>query len=71
MPVTTAPSCKMFQRDRFALIDFLLHRRPAGNHHIAAAAIELDDFDRNVLAHQRVQVAERADIHLRTGHERH
>ena len=42
--------CEMLQGDGLAELFLLLgHGRFARNHHVAAAAVELDDLDRNVL----------------------
>ncbi len=46
------------------------HRHLARHHHVAAAAIQLDDLDRNVLAEQRIQIVRGAHVDLRAGHER-
>src|ERR1017187_8949608 len=61
---------QMLQRDALARIDLFLQRQLARHHHIAAAAVELDDLDRNVLPDQRIQIAHRARVGLRTRHER-
>ena len=60
---------QMFQRDRFADRDLFLHGRLARDHHVAAAAIQLDDFDRDILAHQGIEIVDRARVGLRAGHE--
>jgi hypothetical protein len=59
MPVTTA----------LADVDLFFDRQLARHYHIAAAAIQLDDFNRYVLAHQGVQVMHRSRIGLRARHE--
>ena len=60
---------KMFQRGALADGDLFLDRRFARDHHIAAAAVQLDDLDRNVLPDQRIEIVHGARIGLRTGHE--
>ena len=61
---------QVFQGDGLADVDLFLDRHLARHHHVAAAAVELDDLDRDVLAHQGIQVVNRARIGLRTRHER-
>ena len=60
---------QVFESRGLADGDFFLDRSLARNHHVAAAAIQLDDLDRDVLAHQGIQVVNRPRIGLRTGHE--
>src|SRR6185437_4383327 len=47
---------------------FLQHRF-ARDHHIAALLVELDDADADLLPHEGIDVAHRADIELRAGQE--
>ena len=60
---------QVLQRGALADLDLLFHRHLARDHHVSAAAVELDDLDRNVLSHQGVQVVHRARIGLRSRHE--
>ena len=62
--------CQVFEGDGLADVDLFLDRHLARHHHVAAAAVELDDLDRDVLADQGIQVVHRARIGLRTRHER-
>ena len=68
-PVTTAPSDEMLERGALARVDLFLDRQLARDHHVAAAPVELDDLDRNILADQRIQIVHGARIGLRTRHE--
>src|ERR1035437_8460657 len=61
---------EMLQGDALARIDLVLHRQLARYHYVAAAPVELDDLDRDVLPDERIQVVHRARVGLRTGHER-
>src|ERR1035437_8022349 len=63
------PLRQMLQGDALARVDLLLDRHLARNHHVPAAAIELDDLDRDILTDQGVHVVNRAGIGLRAGHE--
>ena len=67
--MTTEPSCQVVERGTLALGDFLLDGQLARNHHVAAAAVELDDLDRNVLPDEGIEIVHRPRIGLRTGHE--
>ncbi len=58
------------QRRALARVLLFLHRHLARHHHVAAAAVQLDDLDRNVLAQQRIQIVGRPHVNLRAGHER-
>ena len=60
---------QMLQGGALARVDLLFDGGLARHHHVAAAAIELDDFDRDVLSHQRIQVVDRTRIRLAPGHE--
>src|ERR1019366_4977351 len=53
---------EMLQRDALARVDLFFQRQLARHHHIAAAAVELDDLNRNVLADERIQIVHRARI---------
>ena len=44
--------------------------RAAGNHHVVALAVELDDLEFHLLALVRGGVLDRADVHQRAGQER-
>src|SRR5579862_4647181 len=61
---------QLVQGAGLALVDFLLHRQFARYDHVAAAAVHLDDLDRNILADVRVQMMYGARIGLRCWHER-
>ena len=41
----------------------------ARDHHVAAAAVELDDLDRDILPDQGIQIVDGARVGLRAGHE--
>ena len=60
---------QMFQGDGFAFDGFLLHGQLARNHHVAAAPVQLDELDGDVLADEGFEIADRAAIDLRSGHE--
>src|SRR5579872_6340088 len=60
---------EMLEGGALAAVDFFFHRHLARDHDIAATAVELDDFDRDVLSHQGIQVVNGAGIGLRSGHE--
>ena len=49
------------------LIPRFFQEGPAGNHHVAAAMIDFDDFKRESLTDQAVQVADGRQVDLRTG----
>ena len=49
----------------------LLQHGAAGDHDVAAGAVHLEDLERLRRAHQRADVAHRADIDLAAGQERH
>ncbi len=49
----------------------LLQHGPAGDDDVAAGAVHLQDLERLRRAHQRTDVAHRADVHLAAGQERH
>ena len=49
----------------------LLQHGAAGHHDVAAGAVHLEDLERLRRAHQRADVAHRADIDLAAGQERH
>ncbi len=49
----------------------LLEHGAARHHDVAAGAVHLEDLERLRRAHQRANVAHRADIDLRAGQERH
>ena len=59
----------MVERGVLADVDLFLHRHLARDHHVAAAAVELDDLDRDVLSGERIQIMNGARIGLRSGHE--
>src|ERR1035437_3789567 len=61
---------EMLQGDGLARIDLFLQRQLARDHHVAAAPVELDDLDRDVLPDQRIQIVHRARVGLGTRHER-
>src|SRR5579863_7002111 len=48
---------------------FLLHHRAAGDHHVVAALIELDDLEFQFFAFEVDRVAHRAHVHQRTRKE--
>ncbi len=50
-------------------VDFFLNRGFARHDHVAAAAVELDDLNRDILTDQGIEVVNGAGIGLRTGHE--
>ena len=50
--------------------DLFFHGRLARDHHVAAAAVQFDDLDRDILSHQGIQIVHRARVGLRAGHER-
>src|ERR1019366_502933 len=60
---------QMFEGRALADVDLFLHGGFAGDHHIAAAAVEFDDFDGDVLPNQRIQVVDRTRIGLGSGHK--
>ena len=49
----------------------LLQHGAAGDHDVAAGAVHLEDLERLRRAHQRADVAHRADVDLAAGQERH
>ena len=49
----------------------LLKHGAAGHHDVAAGAVHLKDLEGLRCTHQRAHIAHRADIHLRSGQERH
>src|ERR1035437_2839801 len=57
------------QRGVLADVDLFLHRHLARNHDVAAASVELDDLDRDVLSGERIQIMNGTRIGLRSGHE--
>src|SRR5580693_8043035 len=57
------------QRGALAGELFFLDGHFTGDDDVAAAAVELDDLDRNILAKERIQIVRGADIDLRSGHE--
>ena len=64
--------CAFFENlQRGALADeqLFFDRHLARHHHVAAAAVQLDDLDRDILAEERIQVVSGAHIDLRSGHE--
>jgi len=56
------------QRLAFGAV-FLFDHGPAGNHHVVAAAVELDDLEFLFLAFEIAGVAHRAHVHQRAGQE--
>ena len=59
-----------FERDALAGFHLFLHGQLARYDHVAALAVQLHDFDRDILPGELFDVAHRAHIHLRTRHER-
>src|SRR5580658_2836763 len=57
------------QRGAFAGELFFLDGHFAGDDDVAAAAVELDDLDWNILAEKRIEIVGGADVDLRPGHE--
>ena len=55
---------QLVERGGLPLDDFLFDGQLTRNHRIAAAAIELDNLDRNVLADQRIEIVYRARVGL-------
>jgi hypothetical protein len=41
---------QLIERGALALVDLLFHGQLARDHHVAAAPVQLDDLDRNILA---------------------
>ena len=60
---------KMFQSGVLADVDLLFHRQFSRHHHVAAAPVELDDLDWNILAGQRIEIVYGPWIGLRPRHE--
>ena len=57
------------QRRALARVQLLLDRHLARDHHVAAAPVQLDDLDRDILAEEGIQVVGGTHIDLRAGHE--
>ena len=68
-PVTTMPSSRFSQGARLELVALLLEEHAAREHDVAALLVELDDLELVGLADQLVEVADRAEVHLRAGQE--
>ncbi len=69
----TGEHCALFEvRERHFLLGVLLFLEDllAGDHHVAALLVQLDDADFELRAQVAVQVAHRAHFHLRAGQER-
>ena len=70
MPVRIASSCSCSSvLSRFSRLLFF-QQLLARSHDVAALLVQLDDADFDLLALQAVEVADRAQIDLRTGQER-
>src|SRR6185436_19987388 len=61
---------QLLERHLLQLGALLLQQHAARQHDVAALLVELDDLEAVLLADERVQVAHRAQVHLRTGQER-
>ena len=61
---------EQLQRGALARVLLFLDRHLARHHHIAAAPVQLDDLDRDVLAHERIQIVDGPHVDLRARHER-
>src|SRR5690606_29525211 len=68
--VDDLPDLEGLQRLAALALALLLEQRAAREHHVAAPLVELDDLELRALAHQRLEVPHRAQVHLRAGQER-
>ena len=59
-----------FDRGVLARLQFLFDGQLARHHDVAAAAIDLENLDRNILTEELIQIVNRPHIDLRAGHER-
>ena len=57
------------ERLLFFQVMVMLDERPAGQHHVAAPGVHLDDLHVEDLADERVEVVNRLDVDLRAGQE--
>jgi hypothetical protein len=69
-PLDDLPFLEALERLALELGALLLEQHAAGQDDVAALLVELDDLELVVLADERVQVADGAEIDLRAGEER-
>src|SRR5262249_24993628 len=57
------------QGGALARVQLLFHRHFARNHYVSAAAVELDNSNRDILTEERILIVSRTHIDLRSRHE--
>ena len=63
------PSSRLLEQGLALGAVLLFHHRAAGNHHIVALAVQLDDLELQLLAFQIAGIAHRAHVHEGSGEE--